>query len=145
MTTAAKTAFGAALWMVADGGTLVKVAELLTVNPPKLAREMIPATSHDSTGGAMEVIPEGIYDPGEVSGQVHYIAGSTSDDTFITALTGAGLYDFKSGVKAATGTEDMTFSGYVTSYGIDDLPTNGKQTASFNIKVSGQITQAASA
>jgi hypothetical protein len=146
MTTSAKTNFGAAIWMAADGVTpLVKVAELINVTPPTRSREMIDATTHDSASAAQEFIAEGIYDPGEVTGQINYIAGSAGDDAFITAVTGGGLHDFKIVAKASTGTEDITFSGYVTSYGVDDLPTNGKQTASFTIKVSGAISQAASA
>lgn len=141
----AKTAFGAELWAVADGGSLAKIAKLVSVNPPRPSRGVIDITAHDSTAGAMEFITEGVYDPGEVSGQINYIAGSAADDLFLAAVTGGGLYDFKIVVKAASGTEDMTFSGYVSSYGVDDLPTNGKQTASFAIKVSGAVTQAASA
>lgn len=145
MTTAAKTNFGKQLWMGPAGGTLVKIAELLTVTPPTLSRETIDATSHDSTAGAQEFITEGIYDPGEVPFQAHYIAGSTGDDAMITALTDGVLRDFKIVVKAATGTEDLEFSGFVTSYGVDEAPTTGKQTASGSIKVSGPHTQAASA
>ncbi len=145
MTVAAKKSFGAQLLMAADGVTpLVLVAELLTLQPPVLERATIDVTTHDSAGQAMEFITEGIYDPGEVSGQVHYIAGSAGDDAMITALTGGGLHDFEIVLKAASSTEDQTFSGYVTSYGPDQMEINGKQTASFTIKVTGAITQAAS-
>lgn len=143
MTVAAKTTLGAALWMVASGGTLIKVAELITVNPPKLSRETMDATTHDSPGAAMEVIAAGIYDPGEVTGQIHYIAGSAGDLAFLAAAIG-GLQDFKCVVKGAAATQDITFSGFVTAYGPDDMPTSGKQTASFSIKVSGPRAQGAS-
>ena len=144
MTVAAKKSFGAQLHMAADGVTpLVLVAELLTLQPPVLERATIDVTTHDSAGQAMEFITEGVYDPGEVSGQLHYVAGSAGDDAMIAALTGGGLYDFKVVLKAATGTEDMAFSGYVTNYGPDAMETTGKQTASFTIKVTGPITQAA--
>lgn len=145
MTVAAKKSFGAQLLMAADGVTpLVLVAELLTLQPPVLERATIDVTTHDSASQAMEFITEGIYDPGEVSGQVHYIAGSAGDDAMIAALTGGGLHDFEIVLKAASSTEDQTFSGYVTSYGPDQMEINGKQTASFTIKVTGAITQAAS-
>ncbi|MDE8651882.1 phage tail tube protein [Novosphingobium album (ex Liu et al. 2023)] len=145
MTTAAKTNFGKQLWMGPAAGVLVKVAELLTVTPPTITRETIDATSHDSTAGAQEFLVEGIYDPGEVPFQVHYIAGSTGDDAMITAVTDGVLRDFKIVVKSAAGTEDIEFSGYLTSYGPDEAPTTGKQTASGAIKVSGPLSQAASA
>lgn len=145
MTTAAKTNFGAELWMGPAGGTLVKVAELVTVNPPKRTRGTIDATTHDSPAGAMEFLTEGIYDPGDVTGQVNYIAGSAGDDAFILAVTDGVIRDFKIVVKSAADTEDMEFSGFVTSYGPDEMPVNGKQVASFAVKVSGPITQAPTA
>lgn len=145
MTTAAKTAFGAELWLGPAGGTLVKVAELLSVTPPTRSREMIDATTHDSTGGAQEFIAEGIYDPGEIAFQGNYIAGSSGDDAMVTAVTDGVLRDWKIVAKSAADTEDMEGSGFLNSYGVDDLPTNGKQTFSGAIKVSGPITQAATA
>lgn len=145
MTTSAKTNFGAELHMVATGGSLAQVSELLSVTPPNQTREVIDATSHDSSAGAMEFLAEGIYDAGEISGQVNYIAGSTDDDAFLAAVTGGGLYDFKIVLKASSSTEDITFSGYVTAYGPDDVPVGGKQTASFTVKISGAVSQAATA
>jgi predicted secreted protein len=145
MTTAAKISFGSELWMGPSGGTLVKIAELLSVTPPRISRDTIDATTHDSAGGAMEVIAAGVYDPGDISGSVNYIAGSAGDDAMIAAVTDGVLRDFKIVAKAASGTEDLMFSGFVTEYGVDDLPVDGKQTASFTAKVSGEITQGASA
>lgn len=145
MTTAAKTAFGAELWMGPAGGTLVKVAELLSVTPPTRSREMIDATTHDSAAGAQEFIAAGIYDPGEISFQGNYIAGSAGDDAMVAAVTDGVLRDWKIVAKSAAATEDMEGSGFLNSYGVDDLPTDGKQTFSGAIKVSGAITQAASA
>jgi predicted secreted protein len=145
MTTAAKITFGSELWMGPAGGTLVKVAELLSVAPPRRSRATIDATTHDSTGGAQEFIAAGIYDPGEVSGSVNYIAGSTGDDAMIAAVTDGVKRDFRIVAKSSADTEDLDFSGFVTDYGIDELPVDGKQTASFTIKVTGVIDQAASA
>jgi hypothetical protein len=145
MTVAAKTAFGAELWIAPADGTLVKVGELLTVTAPTQTRGTIDATTHDSPAGAQEFIVEGVYDPGQMQGQVNYIAGSPGDAAMVTALTGGALQDFKIVEKAATGTYDTTFSGFITSYGPDAMPTNGKQTASFQAKVSGAVTKAATA
>lgn len=143
MTTNAKTSRGAELWMAASGGTLIKVAELLTVEPPNRSRATIDATTHDSPDGAIEVIAEGIYDPGEVNATLHYIAGSATDDALVAAMTGGAKQDVKIVAKAATGTEDLEFSGYLTNYGPDPLGTTGKQTAKLSLKVSGPIAQSA--
>lgn len=142
MTTAAKTSFGAKLFVAPSGVTpLVNVAELLSLNPPVPERATQDVTTHDSAGGAMEFIPEGVYDSGEVSGQVHYIADSAFDTTMITAYTTGGLYNFKTVSKGASGLKHKLFSGYVTSYGPDGMEVTGKQTASFSIKVTGAITE----
>jgi hypothetical protein len=143
MTVAAKISFGVELWMAAHGSSLVKVAELITVSAPVQKRSTIDATTHDSPAGAQEFIVEGTFDPGTISGQVNYIAGSAGDTALLTALTGGALQDFKIVPKAAAGTYDVTFSGFLTSYGPDAMPTNGKQTASFEVKISGTVTQAA--
>ena len=145
MTVAAKRAFGNVLMAATDGGTLAAVAELKSFNPPVVSRGTIDVTTLDSTGGAREFIAEGVYDPGEVSGQVMYIAGSAGDDLLIAAVTSGELHDFKVVMKAGTGTEDLTFSGIVTEYGPDEQTVDGVQTASFKVKVTSAITQAATA
>jgi len=145
MTASAKTAFSAELWMATDGGSLAKVAQLTSINPPKMARGTIDVTSHDSVGGAREFISDGVYDAGEISGQGFYIAGSAGDDALITALTGGALQDFKIVLKSSGDTEDLTFSGFVTEYGPDEMGLEGAQTFSFTAKVTGAVTQAASA
>lgn len=145
MTTAAKIAFGAELWVAASGGTLAKVAELLSVTPPRLKRDLQDATSHDSPGGAMQMIADGVYDPGEIAFQTNYIAGSAGDLALVGFATSGELIDWKIVVKSAADTVDLTGSGYLTEYGVDALPVKGKQAASGSIKVSGEVTQAASA
>ena len=141
MTTAAKTNFGAEFWMGPNGGTLIKLAELLSVDPPKRSRETMDVTTHDSPAGAQQFITAGVYDPGEISGAVNYIAGSSDDLAMIAAITDGVIRDFRIVVKSAAGTKNQTFSGFLTEYGPDALPVDGKQQASFGIKVSGPIAQ----
>jgi hypothetical protein len=86
-----------------------------------------------------------VYDAGEISGQVHYIAGGTGDDAMMAALSGGTLMAARIQLKSATGTEDLTFDGYLTEYGPDEMEVDGKQTASFTFKISGAITQGPSA
>lgn len=145
MTDQAKTTFGAELWMGASGGSLTKVAELTSINPPKRTRGTIDVTSHDSAGGAMEFIGSAIYDPGEVSGSGFYVAGSTGDDALVAAIVDGATRDFKVVLKSAADTEDLTFAGIVTEYGPDEMGLDGAQTFSFTVKVTSAITQAASA
>lgn len=139
-----KTSLGASLKAVATGGSLAAIAEMVSITPPKLTREVIEASDLATTGGK-EYIHAGLYDIGEFSGQAHWITGSSADDLFLAGIVTGGLYDFKILAKAASSTEDLTFSGFFTEVGGDTLEIDGKQTFSFTAKGSGDYTQAASA
>ena len=146
MTVAAKTTFGNKVFMnPSPTAATLAVAELLDFSPPKPSRDTIDATTHDSPGGAEEVIAEGTYDPGELTLEMNYIARSAGDTALTTALIGGALQNIKMSVKTAIGTEDWTFSGYLTEYGPDAQPVKGKQTATATVKVSGAITKAVGA
>lgn len=145
MTDQAKNSFGAELWMGPAGGTLVKIAELTSVTPPKRSRGTKDVTTHDSPGGAQQFIGSGIYDSGEFGGAGNYIAGSSSDDLLTAAIVDGEARDFKYVSKGADDTFDSAFSGILTDYGVDELPVDGVQTFTFGGKVSGEITQEASA
>lgn len=142
MTKLAKTTFGRELWMGPSGGALVLFAELRSVTPPKPKRDTEDATTHDSPLGAEEVISQGTYDPGDVAASFNYIAGSVDDLRCIDAFVDGVVRDFKIVVKAAAGTADQTFSGFVLEYGPDDMPVKGLQTSSLMVKVSGPVVQA---
>lgn len=143
MTAAAKNAFGTELWLVPTGGTLVKIAELTTIGPPKRTRETEDVTTHDSTGGAMEFIAHGVYDSGGFSATGYYIAGDTNDDALALAMTSGAVQDFQIIAKAASGTEKLTGSAIITDHGQDEAPVKGVQTFSFTAKITGVTTQAA--
>jgi predicted secreted protein len=140
MTTAAKITFRNELWMGPAGGSLTKIAELRSVTPPKGSRETLDATTHDSEEGAMEFIASGVYDPGTLNYSVNHIAGSASDTALTAAFNDGELRDFKVVLKGASDTVDYLFSGFVTAHGPDDQPTNGLQTASGTVRVSGPVT-----
>lgn len=140
MTVAAKLSKGAELWLCPSGGTLVLVAELLSVDPPKKTRDTIEVTTHDS-GQAMEYLSDGVYDGGEINAQVHYIAATAGDTAMLTAMTTGAKQDWKIVVKNAATTTAITGSGYLTVYGPDGLSVKGKQTAAISLKVTGAATQ----
>lgn len=146
MTTAAKNTFGNKVFMnPAPAPAATAIAELLDFDPPSPTRGTIDATTHDSPGGAEEVITEGTYDPGELKFKMNYIARSVGDIGLTLALTGGALQNVKLQVKTAVGFEDQTFTGYLTAYGPDSQPVKGKQTSSATLKISGAVTKAAAA
>ena len=146
MTIAAKQTFANKVFMDASPTAAVTlVGELLDFNPPRGARATEDVTTHDSAGGAQEFMAEGIYDPGELTLTMHHIDGSTTDLAFTTALATGALQNVMLRLKAATGSRDWFFSGYVTDYGPEAQPIRGKQTATATLKVTGAITKAVTA
>lgn len=139
-----KTSLGASVKAVATGGSLAAMAEVISISPPKLTREVIDASDLATTGGR-EHIHAGLYDIGEFSFVSHWVAGTTADDLYISGITTGGKYDFKILVKAASGTEDLTFGGFFTEVGGDPLEIDGKQTFSCTVKGTGDYAQATSA
>jgi hypothetical protein len=141
----AKPSFGVVLKMGSSSPPSITLTNVVSVTPPKFARDAVDSTHHGSSGGAMEAIPDGVYDPGEMTVTLNYVAGDANDDACIAAFTAGTLYYFTHTVNAATGTESRSFTGVVTEYGPDELPVKGKQTAAMKIKVSGPVTQGATA
>ncbi len=147
MTTAARINKGAKLFMGTAAESLTALGEILDITEPGFTREVIDATTHDS-GDAAEYIAEGVYDTTEMTVTLHYVAGSTNDDALIAAVQAVGtsaVRYFKTQPKAATGTEDRTFAGFVTALNFDSKPVRGKQTCQVTIKPTGAITQGATA
>lgn len=141
----AKKTFGTVLKLADSGSAVAAVAELFSIKMPGLTRGTVDATTHDSPGGAMEYIPEGVYDAGEIQCQGHYVAGSTADDLLIAALVSGTVQDFEIVAKSAAGTETISGSAIVTAYEPDGMEVQGKQTFSATLKVTGALTQAPTA
>ena len=140
-----KPTFGTSLKLGTDPQALTALQKVVTITPPKRSREAVDATHHGSPGGAMEFIPDGVYDPGGLSGSLNYVAGDADDDALNEALMSDEIYTFEFTANGEAGKEVFTCKGTMTEYGPDELPVTGKQTASFSIKLSGQTTQAAAA
>lgn len=146
MTDSARIAFGTEFWFGPSGGTLVKVPELVSLSPPSRDRELIDVTSHDSAGGVKEYCPAGTIDPGELSGEMYYIAQSAIDLAFLAAINSnpPTLLDCRIVLRSAgTALASQTFQGFLTNYAIQDLGVEDKQMVSFTVKVTGPIVQAA--
>lgn len=141
--------FGAAFYMAAVAaptGTLVKLAEVVSVKAPSLSRGTIDTTTHDSVDGIMEFIGDGVADPGELTITVNRVPGGDTDTACIAALAAGVALAMKvtSNGRTAQGaaTKIQTAGiGIVTGYEPDDQPVNGKQTATLSIKASGKWVQ----
>lgn len=116
------------------------LADVFNVSPPKQSRDAVDITTHGSAGGAMEFAADGVYDPGELTVEMNYIAASATDTAILAALASATNYYFQWSAKSAAGVKTFTTQGIVTEYGPDALPIKGKQTATMKVKLSGAVT-----
>lgn len=136
------TTYGVVFKLGATSTPGTTIADVLEVSPPKISRDAVDTTTHGSASGIMEAIPDGIYDPGELSVQMLFTAASASDAAILAAFTAGTLYYFQWTAKGASGVKTFTTQGVITEYGPDALPVKGKQTATMKIKLSGPVTVA---
>jgi hypothetical protein len=136
------TTYGVVFKMGTTSTPSTSIADVFEVGPPKISRDAVDVTTHGSASGAMEAIPDGVYDPGELTVQMLFTAASASDTAILTAFTSGTLYYFQWTAKGASGVKTFTTQGIITEYGPDALPVKGKQTASMKIKLSGPVTVA---
>ena len=147
MTGLAKNSKGAQWFMGTVADTLTQMGELLDITEPGFESELQNATTHDS-GDAEEYIAEGTYNNTPMVIEGHYIAGSAEDVLILAAVTAVGPSKkrfFKTRPKAATGTYDRTFAGFVTNYTFQAKPVKGKQMYQVTVQPTGVVTQGATA
>lgn len=119
----AKTATG---FTVTRAGWAYKIIQF---NGPGVERGFLEADTMDSTGGK-EVIPEDLYDPGELDVMVEH---QDAYPTFDAAAVATTLSNARRGTTAYIG------NSYIKSY-LPSGEVNGKQTARLVLKFTGSHT-----
>lgn len=122
------------------GSTLTKLSELLSLKVPSSTVDTIDATTHDSAGGVMEFIGEGVSDPGAGSAKIHWVPGSASDTLIQAVLASKMVRNAKWVLNGATAKYELAGPVILTSYEPDDAPVQGKQTATIGFKAAGALT-----
>lgn len=117
----------------------VDMAEVSSITPPSATLDQVDVTHMTSPGRNREFI-SGLNDPGEVSFDMNFVPGSTSDDRLFELLNiPIGLtrqrlcrISFPNGVT-------WTFSAELTGYE-PTVPVDDKMSATVTFKVSGSIS-----
>jgi Lambda phage tail tube protein, TTP len=116
-----------------------KLLGVKRIAPPNLSRNAIDVTDHDSPGGAMEFIADGVFDPDTLVVTINHQRGSATDtkcrDMFLT--TPNCFVEW--GENTSTDSENMVSAAVVTSYQVSELDVKGNQTATLTIKLSGEL------
>jgi len=139
---AAATNFGVVFKIGTTSTPSTTLADVFEVNLPKQSRDAIDVTTHGSSGGYMEYIADPLYEPGELTVSMNYVATSATDTACLAALAASSNYYFQWTAKASASTKTFTTQGIVTEYGQDPAPLKGKQTATLKVKLSGSVTVA---
>jgi len=135
---------GNVLKLTNAAGALIALANLVSIKPPTEVVETI-ETTHQGSGGIKEYIA-GLTEPGDISGTVHYLAGSPTDLLLREhrASKECRAFEITVPTKDAAGEPKVvTVTGMVviTNYEPDDSPIGGVRVATFTGKVSGGTTE----
>jgi len=139
----AATNFGIVFKIGPTSTPATTLAEVFEISSPKQSRDAIDVTTHASAGGVMEYIADPLYEPGDLTVSMNYMATSATDTAILAALAASANYYFQWTAKTAAGaTKTFTTQGIVVEYGQDPQPLKGKQTATMKVKLSGAVTVA---
>jgi predicted secreted protein len=109
------------------------VAEITSVSPPPISRDIIDATNMDSPGGWREFIP-GLKDGGEMSADLQFVPGSATDALLIGMQAETEPRPMK--ITFPNG-EEWGFDAFCTGYQ-PTAPVDDKMTATATFKVTGE-------
>lgn len=129
-------------------GTLLKrngvtIAEVNDITPPKIARDSIELTHHQSPNAWREFI-KGLKDGGEVSMTINYIPTNSTHNAatgLISDLANNTTVDTWTLVFPDTLATTWSFPGFITAFE-PKAPIDDRLTADVTIKVAGQPTLA---
>lgn len=114
-----------------------KLAHVITIGGPSLAREAVDATDHDSPDRWREFIG-GLRDGGEITVELHYVPGDTGHDALKDDLESDAARNYRLVFPDSPATQ-WTVPALVT--GLTPAgPHDAKLTATVTLKVSGKPT-----
>lgn len=113
--------------------TFTPIANITSLSPPGISREILDVTAHDSPNGYMEFLG-GLKDPGEVSFDVNY--EPTNHDTLVDDFEVDDPINYE--VAFPDGTV-WAFGAILTGFE-PDAPYDDKLTASITLKVTSKPT-----
>lgn len=141
MTSSAFWAFGSIL-QLGNGATpevFSAIAEITELVPPKMSKDSIEVTNHDSTNAWREFLP-GMRDGGEVTLTANWLpTNATQDGTtgILESFTDDDNHNWK--IIAPDTIITISFSGHVTAFE-PELPMEEQGKLSVTIKISGPVT-----
>lgn len=133
--TQASIGHGSQFYVGKDSSPIVwtAIAEVTSITPPSVVRDVIDATHTGSPDKWREHIP-GLKDGGEVTLEMNFVPGSDSVDILVAIQTDGFARDFKI---AFPNGETWVFQAFCTGFE-PEAPFDDKMTATATFKVSGK-------
>jgi predicted secreted protein len=133
--TQARIGHGSQFYVGSDDSpiTWTAIAEITSITPPSVTRDIIDATHTGSADQWREHIP-GLKDGGEVSCEMNFVPNSDSANILIAIQVDSFARDFKIAFPDAT---EWIFTAFCTGFE-PDAPFDDKMTATATFKVSGK-------
>lgn len=135
--TQAKSGFGTKFQRSADNGvTYTSIAEIGDINGPDITKIFDDATNMESPDGFAESIAVGLHEAGNVTFNMAFIEGDTSQALLRTdneAGTAAGYYR----ILSRDGTKAITMRGWPGKIG-NAFPMRGKMVNAVDMKLTGK-------
>jgi predicted secreted protein len=129
-------------FQLGDGATpevFTSIAEIRDMKPPKMKRDSSDVTSHGSTGGWREFLPN-LRDGGEVAIEANWLPNNVTQDE-VTGVYEAFTDNVNHNWKIILPDTILTiaFAGHITAFE-PETPLDNHGKLSFTIKVSGPVT-----
>lgn len=102
-------------------------------------REEVDVTNHSSSQGAIETLPEGVYDPGSITFDLFYDASDATHQSLLTEFNNKTISNYQIAYPADVGVTKQ-FTGWVKSFGNESAPVRGAATRSVEIRITGPVT-----
>ena len=133
---------GAQFWLGNASNVLIKLAEIVSVNPPNPQVADVEATHMESPNRRKEYIA-GLIEDGTGAFEMNYVPGSASDQLLIAALAAGTARAYKIVLPVANGTT-WEISGTCIPKGYDrNTPIADRMTATLTVRFTGASSEIA--
>lgn len=132
-----RESFGSVVKIGAANPPTTTLAEVTDVQPAALSRDAVDVTHHASSGGAMQFIGDGVFNPGQLVVSLNHVKNSATDQAIRTLFLAGGNGFVEWTENAASGSATTRRAMVITDYQVDQLSVKGKQTAKLTMQLSG--------
>lgn len=103
------------------------------------SREEVDVTNHSSPAGAIQTLPEGIYDPGSLNFELFFDPSDETHAAFATDFLNATIGNYQLVTPATIGIT-FEFQAWVKNLG-EEMPLRGAYSRNTELRITGPVTE----